>query len=256
MNNLNFIYLIILGVVEGLTEFLPVSSTAHLLLVSWALGLENTEFLKTFEIVIQLGAISAVFFLYLKKLFTQPKLVKKILWGFVPTGISGFIFYPWVRVLLARIDIALVFLFVGGVFLILFEKFFKEGNFNIEDLSVKKSFFIGCFQALAFVPGVSRAAASIIGGMLTGLSKRSAVEFSFLLALPTIFAAAVFELAKNFSSLNVNQWHVLGSGFIIAFLSSLVSIKFLLRFVQTNTFVSFGLYRIVLSFIVFFFIFF
>jgi len=237
---------IILGVVEGLTEFLPVSSTAHLMIFSKLLGVGDSEFLKTFEISIQLGAIFAVLFLYFKKIFSDFSLIKNIIAGFLPTGVVGFLFYGVFKSLLGRADIALAALFLGGVVLILFERI-RRGEEKNQLLNLKKSFVIGLWQTLAMIPGVSRSMATILGGTVGGLSKKSAIEFSFLLALPTMFSATIYDLYRNHSLLNFSQWQILLIGFVVAFLSALVSVKFFLKFIEKNSFSSFGWYRIVFA---------
>lgn len=241
---MNLFQTIILGVVEGLTEFLPVSSTAHLMIFSKLLGVGDSEFLKTFEIVVQLGAIFAVLFLYFKKIFSDFYLIKNIIVGFLPTGVIGFLFYSVFKYLLGNIYVALAALFLGGIVLILFEKFFKPKD---EKLDLKKSFAIGLWQALAMIPGVSRSMATILGGMVSGLSRKSAVEFSFLLALPTMFSATAYDIYKNYSLFSFGDWQTLLIGFAVAFLSASISVKWFLGFVQKNSFVSFGWYRIVFA---------
>ncbi|MEW5805143.1 MAG: undecaprenyl-diphosphate phosphatase [Patescibacteria group bacterium] len=245
--------ILILSVIEGLTEFLPISSTAHLMIFSKLLSLEPTEFLKTFEIVIQLGAISAVLFLYFKKIFSNFGLIKKIAIGFLPTGITGLFFYSLFKFWLGRIDLALAMLFIGGAFLVLLEKFFKEKNKT--EISLKDAFLIGCGQTLAMIPGVSRALATIISGMFLGYSRKTAVEFSFLLALPTMLGAVSLDLYKNYSLFSFSDWRILGLGFSLAFLSALFGVKFLLRLIQKNNFLAFGWYRMafaLLMFLIFF----
>ena len=245
---MSIVQTIILGVIEGLTEFLPVSSTAHLMIFSNLLNVSGSEFLKTFEITVQLGAIFAVLFLYFKKIFSDFSLIKNIVVGFLPTGIAGLLFYKVFKSFLGNVWLALVMLFLGGIILILFEKFFKPRN---EKLELKKSFVVGLWQSLALVPGVSRAMATILGGMVSGLSKQAAVEFSFLLALPTMFSATAYDLYKNYSLLNFSQWQTLLIGFVAAFLSAMVSVKFFLKFVEKNNFSGFGWYRIVFAILIF-----
>jgi undecaprenyl-diphosphatase len=239
--------IIILSIIEGLTEFLPISSTAHLMIVSKILNLEATEFLKSFEITIQLGAISAVLFLYLKKLFSDFSLIKNILIGFSPTGIIGFIFYSLFKSFLSNLPLSLLMLFFGGVFLIIFEKLFREREKTKIDL--KDSFLIGCFQSLAMIPGVSRAMATITSGMFLGYSRKTAVEFSFLLALPTMLAATALDLYKNYTLFSFSEWQSLSLGFLVSFLAALFGIKFLLGFIRNNNFLGFGIYRITLAFL-------
>lgn len=250
---MNILAAFILGVVEGITEFLPISSTGHLILTSHVLGLESTEFLKSFEVIIQLGAIGAVISLYWRKLLTNWETMKRIIVGFVPTAILGLLFYKAIKQFLGSTEVVLWALGIGGLLLILFEKMHHEpvDEGSVEQISYKQAFLIGIFQACAFIPGVSRAAATIIGGLALGLRRTIAVEFSFLLSAPTMLAASVLDIYKNGGQFETNQLLSLGVGFITAFIVALFAIKFLLRFIKTHTFVPFGIYRIVLAIIFF-----
>ncbi len=240
---MNLLQTIFLGIIEGLTEFLPVSSTAHLMIFSKLLGVGDLEFLKTFEIAIQLGAICAVLVLYFKKIFSDFSLIKNIVVGFVPTGVVGFLFYKIFKSFLSNVWLALAMLFFGGIVLVLFDRV-KRGYEKDQPLNLKKSFVIGLWQTLAMIPGVSRSAATILGGMMAGLSKQNAVEFSFLLALPTMFSATAYDIYKNYFWLDFSQWQTLAIGFAVAFLSALISVKWFLGFVSKNSFANFGWYRI------------
>lgn len=250
---------IILGIIEGITEFLPISSTGHLILANHLLGLSQTEFLKSFEIAIQCGAILSVVALYWKKIAQNPEVIKKIAVAFIPTGILGYIFYKLIKIfLLGNGKVVIWALFVGGVLLILFEFWHKEKEEAVEDLaniSYKQSVLIGIFQSIAMVPGVSRSAATILGGLLIGLKRKTIVEFSFLLAVPTMFAATVFDLWKSAGEFSLDQFDVLVVGFIASFIVALLSIKFLLGFIKNHTFVPFGVYRIIAAIIFWFLIF-
>lgn len=242
---------IILGIVEGITEFLPISSTGHLILTSHILGLKQTDFIKSFEIAIQLGAILSIVFLYWKSLFTKWEVIKKIIIAFLPTAVLGIVFYQIFRdFLLDNKSIVLWALFWGGIFLIVFERFYAEKENHIEDISkisYRKSFIIGVFQSVAMIPGVSRAAATIIGGLILGLKRKTIVEFSFLLAVPTMLTATIFDLAKNAGQFSFEQFDFLLAGFITSFIVALFTVKFLLYFIKKHTFVSFGIYRIILA---------
>ncbi len=236
------------GIVEGITEFLPVSSTGHLILTSRILGLTQTEFLKSFEIAIQLGAILSVIVLYGKTICFDFQIVKKIFTAFIPTAVVGLALYKLIKgFLLGDVSVVLWSLLVGGVILILFEKFYKDKSRSTEtlsDISYRQAFLIGIFQSLAVIPGVSRAAATIIGGLLLGLKRKTIVEFSFLLAVPTMLAATALDLVKSENVFLPEQWFFLGVGFFTSFVIALLSIKFLLRFIQDHNFVVFGAYRI------------
>lgn len=241
---------LILGLVEGFTEFLPISSTAHLILTSHILGLGQTAFVKTFEIAIQSGAILAVIIVYWRK-FLDLEVVKKIIVAFIPTAIIGLAFYKIIKVyFLDNIYIVLGALAVGGILLIVFEKLFKQDEStlvqDVKALSYKKAALIGVAQAVAIIPGVSRSGATIVGGLLAGMSRAAIVEFSFLLAAPTIAAATVLDLYKNAGAFTADQTTSLVIGFIAALVTALVGIKFLLSYVRSKSFVGFGVYRIVL----------
>lgn len=254
---MNFFDAIILGIVEGLTEFLPVSSTGHLILAAELLKLPETEFLKTFQVAIQLGAILAVVALYFRKLFLEWEIMKRIAVALLPALGIGFLFYASIRKLFESQMTVVAALFIGGIIIILFEVFRKDKEGTIEDLATlpyRKAFWIGAFQAASVIPGVSRAAATILGGLWLGMKRTAIVEFSFLLAVPTMVAAATLDLVKNASLFSVADFHLLFVGFLVSFLVALAAIKFLLRFVETHTFIAFGAYRIALSILFFFFV--
>lgn len=243
-----FVHALILGLVEGITEFLPISSTGHLILTSTVLKIPDSDFLKTFEIAIQLGAILAVVALYWKKILLDRAVFQRVLVAFLPTAILGLIFYKLVkRYLLGNVEVVLWSLAVGGIALIVFELLYKEKETaigEIEGLSYRQAAVIGLFQSLAFIPGVSRAAATIIGGLLIGLKRQTIVEFSFLLAIPTMAAATGLDLLKNAGSFSSEQFGLLGVGFAVSFVTALIAIQWLLRFIKNHSFISFGIYRI------------
>ncbi|NPA52598.1 MAG: undecaprenyl-diphosphate phosphatase [Aquificae bacterium] len=237
---------IILGIIEGLTEFLPVSSTGHLILVSTLLGIKQTEAHKTFEVAIQLGSILAVVFLYREKLFSSLELWKRLIIAFIPTGTLGFLLYKIIKSLFDPF-IVVFMLVIGGVFFILVELFYKKEPHhfkNVESIPYYTAFAIGFFQSFAMIPGTSRSGASIIGGLLMGLDRRTAAEFSFLLAVPTMFIATGYDVFKHHEEFNLDNWVNLLVGFITAFIFAIISIKFLLRFISTHSFIPFGIYRI------------
>lgn len=242
---------IIFGVVEGVTEFLPISSTGHLILTAKLLRLEQTNFMKSFEIAIQLGAILSVVVLYWRSLFVKREVMKRIAVAFIPTGILGLLLHGLVKQYLLSSNMVVVLsLLVGGILLIAFEFAYVEKETSLEDvahLSYWRAALIGVAQSVAMIPGVSRSAATIVGGMLAGLKRKTIVEFSFLLAVPTMLAATILDLSKSYKEFSADQFDVLVVGFIVSFLVALVSIKFLLRFVKRNTFISFGVYRIVVA---------
>lgn len=245
---------IILGAIEGFTEFLPVSSTGHLILASGLLGLPASEFLKSFQIAVQLGAIAAVVVLYWRS-FLQIELLKKLFVAFLPTGLVGFLVYPFAKgFLLGNPYVVVVSLFVGGILLILFELWHKEREDGPEDsagISYPKALLVGLFQSIAIIPGVSRSAATILGGLLVGLRRTAIVEFSFLLAVPTMLAATGYDLLKSADEFASFDFGAMAVGFVVAFLVALVSMRFLLAIVRKHTFIPFGIYRIVVAILFF-----
>ena len=247
---MDFLQATILGVVEGVTEFLPISSTAHLILVSDILKLTQTNFIKSFEITIQLGAILAVIFLYWNSL-CDLKTIKKLIVAFIPTGILGLIFYKIIKTyLLGNVSVVLWALLLGGLFLIVFEGWHKkrgDAAENVSEISYKHCFYIGIFQSIAMIPGVSRSAATILGGLALGLKRKTIVEFSFLLAVPTMLAATSLDLLKNASSFSLSDFHLIFIGFFTSFIMAIIGIKFLLAYIQKKSFTLFGIYRIILA---------
>jgi undecaprenyl-diphosphatase len=247
---MSFLHAIIIGIVEGVTEFLPISSTAHMILAGRVLGLTETEFLKSFEIIIQLGAILAVVALYWRRLLDRDVLLKTAV-AFVPTGIIGLTVYRAVKsYLLGNLPVVLAALLAGGVALLLFERFGGRGDdeaeVDLSQITYGRAIAIGLFQALAMVPGVSRSAATIVGGSLIGVPKRTIVEFSFLLAIPTMAAATGYDLLKSYRSLDGN-FDVLAVGFVVSFVTALLAIKSFLGYVRRRSFAVFGWYRIALA---------
>ncbi len=244
---------IILGIVEGFTEFLPISSTAHLMLISRILAVAQTDFVKTFEIFIQLGAIAAVLFIFGPKLLKNRSLWPKIALAFVPTAVVGFILYKLIKsYLIGNITVALFALLIGGVVLIIIEKWITkrpiENEGSVDSITNTQAVVIGLSQSLAVIPGVSRAAATIIPMLLFGSNRKTATEFSFLLAIPTVAAAAGYDLLKSAHSIS-GHFGILLIGFIVSFIAAWFSIRFLLSYVQTHRFTSFGWYRIAISII-------
>jgi undecaprenyl-diphosphatase len=245
---MTWLHVLILGAIEGFTEFLPISSTAHLVLATKVLGIIETDFVKSFIIAIQLGAILGIVVLYFKRFLTDWQTNKKIIVAFIPTAVIGFVLYKLIKgfFLGNYFGIALTLL-LGGIALIWFEKTRKELPLDepgIEAITYKQAFIIGCAQSLAVIPGVSRAGATIVGGMLLGISRRTIVEFSFLLAVPTMIASTGYDLLKTGAAFSGNEWQLLLGGSIASFIFAIVGIKFLLSYVQKKSFVGFGWYRI------------
>ncbi|OGM92520.1 undecaprenyl-diphosphatase UppP [Candidatus Wolfebacteria bacterium RIFCSPHIGHO2_01_FULL_48_22] len=250
---MTILHAIALGIVEGVTEFLPVSSTGHLILADKLLGIPNLEFLKSFEIAIQLGAIAAIVLLYWKKITHDWMYIKKIIWAGVPTFILGAAAYPFIKShLLGNMSVVLVALFVGGVAILAIERWYKNRISNTVDrispeITYKNAFFIGLFQAIAFIPGISRAAATILGGLLLKLDRKTAAEFSFLLAVPTMGAATGYDLLRSAGTITGDTLPLLAVGFITAAATAYMVVYYFVRYVQRHNFILFGWYRIALS---------
>jgi undecaprenyl-diphosphatase len=242
---MTFLDSILLGIVEGLTEFLPISSTAHLILASEFLGVPASSFLSSFIIAIQLGAIGAVVMLFWRTIVFDIDTMKRVAVAFIPTAAIGFVLYKLLKeVLVENLWIIAGALFLGGIVLIVFEKFHREGT---AEISYGTAFCIGCAQALAIVPGVSRAGATILGGLALGVPRTKIVEFSFLLAVPTMLAATGYDLMKSGGAFAKGDWELLAIGFVTSFIAAYIGVKWLIRFVQTHTFTGFGWYRIALG---------
>lgn len=252
---MNLLTASILGVVEGITEFLPISSTGHLILAASVFKIPQSEFLKTFEIAIQLGAILAVIVLYWRLLILDKEIIKKIVVAFIPTAFIGFIFYKVIKsFFLGSLYIVLWSLLIGGILIVIFELWYQrksKANQAVADISYKHAFLIGLFQSLAMIPGVSRSAATIITGLMLGMKRKAIVEFSFLLAVPTIFSAVALDLTKTESAFTYNQLTYLMIGLIASFVTAMLAIRFLLTFIKTNSFIPFGIYRIILAILFF-----
>ncbi|MFB3855595.1 MAG: undecaprenyl-diphosphate phosphatase [Vicinamibacterales bacterium] len=247
---MTFIHALILGIVEGITEFLPISSTGHLVLTSHILGLPESDFLKTFEIAIQLGAILAALILYWRALLLDRRMLAKTVVAFLPTAALGFLAYPLVKVMLGRPTIVVWSLLGGGILLIVLERVTRNTTVTrreVQEISFWQAFLIGSVQAISMVPGVSRSAATIIAGLMMGIGRKAIVEFSFLLAVPTMAAATGYDLLKSYRQFTDAQFDLLAVGFGVSFLMALVAIKALLGYVEHHTFVAFGVYRIVLA---------
>ncbi len=240
---------IILSIVEGISEFLPISSTGHLVLTAQILKIPQSEFVKSFEIYIQLGAILSVVAIYFRTLSKNLSIYPKLLAAFLPTALVGFTLYKLVKsYLLGNELITVGALILGGIALIGFERILgpqlTKGK-ELEELSLKQACLIGVCQSFSIIPGVSRAAATIIGGLTVGLTRRSATEFSFLLAIPTMIAATGLDLIKSEFRFTPDQINLLIVGLIGSFITAYLSVKFLIKFVEKHSFIPFGIYRIV-----------
>lgn len=242
---------IILGIIEGLTEFLPVSSTGHLIVGARLLGIESTDAVKSFEIAIQVGAIAAIAILYRRTFMQSRRAVLFIMTAFIPTAVIGFLLHGFVRsYLLDSTTVVSWSLLLGGLFLIVFERFHREHAAPtdlIEAMSVRQAVIIGLFQSIAIIPGVSRAAATIIGGLTLGLSRRTIVEFSFLLAVPTMLAATAFDIFKTHTAISGHDAALIGIGGLTSFLVAIVAVRWFLSFIRSHSFTSFGIYRVIVG---------
>lgn len=245
---MNLFQAVILAVVEGFTEFLPISSTAHLVMVSGFMGVLQSEFVKSFEIIIQLGAILAVVVVYGQRVWGDKKLWGKIAAAFVPTGILGFILYKVVKkFLLGNSYLAIAALIIGGIVMLWWEKKGPVGKKEVSDLTYAQAAGIGVCQAIAVIPGVSRSAASVYGGMGIGLSRKAAVEMAFWLAVPTMAAATGLDVIKSSWGFTRGEWALLGVAFVIAFLVAWAAVKWLLKNLQSKSWVGMAVYRIFIA---------
>lgn len=250
---MNIFQTIVLAVVEGVTEFLPVSSTGHLILTGSLLHIPQSSFVSSFEIFIQLGAIIGIILLYGKKILVNKQGVLRVAAAFIPTGIVGYLLYKLIKhYLLGNPWIVVISLIVGGVILICLEVYYKklsEHTLAIEKLPFKNAALIGFIQSLSIIPGVSRSAATIIGGQFAGLSKTAAVEFSFLLAVPTMAAATGLDLIKSHAfTFSANEWFLMGIGSLISCITAMLAVKLFLSIITNDhTFLWFGIYRIAIA---------
>ena len=244
----------LLGIVEGVTEFLPVSSTGHLIIGAELLGYTDSSS-KVFEIFIQLGAIFAVVVEYRKKILdtfigirtdkVAQGFTKNLFIAFVPAAILGFFFHSLIKLYLFNPVVVGIALIVGGIFMIIIEKKLpNRPEVNVDKISNKQALIVGIAQCFSLIPGISRAASTIMGGLIGGLDRKTATEFSFFLAIPIIFAASIFDLFSNIEILSKSDIPVFLVGFITAFLSAYFIIKIFIWFVANNTFIAFGWYRI------------
>ena len=260
---------IIIAIVEGLTEFLPVSSTGHMIITQNILGVESTEFVKAFTFIIQFGAILSVVVLYWKRFFKlnhtpapdgatplkrflhKYDFYWKLLVAFIPAAVLGLLFNDIIDEMLESVTVVATSLIIGGVFMLFCDKIFNKGSEDTP-LNEKRAFSIGLFQCISMIPGVSRSMATIVGGMSQKLTRKAAAEFSFFLAVPTMFAATLFKLLKIFmepqgTQIIMDNLGTLIVGNVVAFVVALLAIKFFINFVTKYGFKAFGWYRIILG---------
>ena len=261
MDLILFLKTVIMGLVEGATEFLPISSTGHLIIAGDLLNFLSKEKRDIFEIIIHLGAILAVCWAFKQRLLSTfttvtkdskaQYFVRNLLLAFLPAALLGLVFLHTIKAYLFSPLTVAIALIVGGFAILVIEKLpLETPTQSVDDISAKQALQIGFAQALALVPGVSRAGATILGGMIFGLNRTVATEFSFFLAIPIMFAATGYDLLKSWRLLSADDLAVFAVGFVTAFLSALIAVKFLIRFVQTHNFVAFAWYRIVFGVIV------
>jgi len=246
---MDIIQAIILGIIEGATEFLPISSTGHMIVASQWMGLSQTDSNKAFEVIIQLAAILAVVANYRDRFVLNPAnidLWKKVVLAFIPLGLVGLLFHKQIKAMFTVEIVATMFIGGGIVFLIIeyFQKNKQQPVQRLEDMSYAQAGWIGIAQVFALIPGTSRAGASIVGALLVGLSRKASAEFSFLLALPVMLAASGFDLLKHYQDFTGVNMLVLAAGFFVAFLSAWLVMRLFIRFLERFTFVAFGVYRI------------
>jgi undecaprenyl-diphosphatase len=240
---------IIIAIVEGITEFLPVSSTGHMIIAQSLLGMESTDFVKAFTVNIQFGAILSVIVLYWRKFFQSFTFYLKLGVACSPL-IIAFLLDKQVDAMLGSVMIVAVSLVLGGIVLLFVDKWFNADGDDNQEITYKSAFLIGLFQIISIIPGVSRSAATIIGGMSRKLSRKNAAEFSFFLAVPTMFAASTLKLVKNFDVFQAQDLKVLLIGNIVAFIVALLAIRFFIAYLTKHGFKAFGWYRIVIGLII------
>ncbi|WP_149243762.1 undecaprenyl-diphosphate phosphatase [Dyadobacter sp. 32] len=239
---------IILAVIEGITEFLPVSSTGHMIIASSFMGISHLEFTKMFTVNIQFGAILSVVVLYWKRFFQSTDFYFKLFVAFLPAAILGFLLNDLIDSMLENVVVVAVSLLVGGVILVFIDRIAND-QVSEREITYFDALKIGLFQCIAMIPGVSRSASTIIGGMLQGLSRKQAAEFSFFLAVPTMAAAGGYKLLKTYDTIQSEDIKILLLGNLVAFVVAMLAIKFFINFLTKYGFKVFGYYRIVLGLI-------
>ena len=248
---MNYLQAFIIAVIEGLTEFLPISSTGHMMIGTAILGMQATPFVKLFTVAIQLGAILSVVVLYFKRFFKSIDFYIKLLVAFIPAAIAGLLLGDYIDMALENLMGVAMALFIGGIVLLFVDKWFKNNALDDEkEITLPKAFKIGLFQCIALWPGMSRSASTIIGGMTQGLTRQTAAEFSFFLAVPTMFAATAKKLLdfyKDGLTLNSQEISLLAFGNVVAFVVALLAIKSFIGFLNKHGFRGFGWYRIIVG---------
>jgi undecaprenyl-diphosphatase len=246
---MTFLQVFLLSLIEGLTEFLPVSSTGHLIITSALMGLQEEGFIKSFNIIIQFGAILSVLVLYWRRFLPNLEFYKKLVIAFLPAAVIGLAVKSKIDLILGSVQIVAWALIVGGVILIWSDRYFQEHRQTrrIDDLNWKDCLKLGLLQCFAFIPGVSRSGATIVGGLYLGLTRKEAAEFSFFLAVPTLAGATLIKTMGIVKTLDSSHWKYLAAGTGLSFLFALFAVKFFIGVVSRFGFTQFGIYRIVLG---------
>lgn len=268
MEDMTILEAIIIAIVEGLTEFLPVSSTGHMIIAQNVLGVESTEFVKAFTFIIQFGAILSVVVLYWKRFFQLNRtplpegasplkqflhkfdFYWKLFVAFIPAAVLGLLFSDAIDAMLERVEVVAVMLVIGGIFMLYCDKIFNKGSEDTE-FTEKRAFMVGLYQCISMIPGVSRSMATIVGGMSQRMTRKAAAEFSFFLAVPTMFAATVYKMYKLFkeggTEIIMDNMTALIVGNVVAFIVAMLAIKFFISYVTKYGFKAFGWYRIIVG---------
>lgn len=268
MEDMTILEAIIIAIVEGLTEFLPVSSTGHMIIAQNVLGVESTEFVKAFTFIIQFGAILSVVVLYWKRFFQLNRTPSpegasplkqflhkfdfywKLFVAFIPAAVLGLLFSDAIDAMLERVEVVAVMLVIGGIFMLYCDKIFNKGSEDTK-FTEKRAFMVGLYQCISMIPGVSRSMATIVGGMSQRMTRKAAAEFSFFLAVPTMFAATVYKMYKLFkeggTEIIMDNMTALIVGNVVAFVVAMLAIKFFISYVTKYGFKAFGWYRIIVG---------
>ncbi len=245
---MDYIQAFILAVVEGITEFLPISSTGHMIIASYLMDINKLTFTKVYEVNIQFGAILSVVILYWRRFFNSLEFYFKLFVAFLPAAVIGLLLGEYIDMLLENIIVVAVSLLLGGIVLVFVDSWFPGAESKGEqEVTYPSALAVGFFQCIAMIPGVSRSAATIIGGMVQKWSRKQAAEFSFFLAVPTMFAASGYKLLKDYQAITAENLGILIFGNVVAFLVAMVAIKFFISFLTKYGFKAFGYYRIVLG---------
>ncbi len=240
------LHAIIIAIVEGITEFLPISSTGHMIIAESILGTPMDDFTKAFTVSIQFGAILSVIVLYWKRFFQSMDFYYKLFVAFLPAAILGFVLHKYIEELLGNVAVVATTLLLGGIVLLFVDKWFNKVD-NTQEMTYRRAFKIGLIQCISMIPGVSRSAATIVGGMSQKFSRTTAAEFSFFLAIPTMFGAMVLELYKNYKVITPDKIQILVIGNVIAFIVAVLAIKFFITYLTKHGFKLFGYYRIIVG---------